>query len=119
MLTSVVGAYKPALEEIFNTQADILTYDDKEIKPIVSQRSEPQPNRYNRTEEQGLRYNLTGEQACSVLLEPHNSTTYVHSYRYCKQGVSKNRSLNITHQTQLDHSLQGFYSIVCRVTVYC
>ena len=62
MLTSVVCASKPTLEESFQAQADILTLSDEDSKPIVSQRSEPQPNRYHRTEEQGLRYNLIGEQ---------------------------------------------------------
>ena len=61
-LTSVVGASKPTLEESFQVRADIFILSDEDSKPIVSQRSELQPNRYYRTEEQGLRYNLTGEQ---------------------------------------------------------
>ena len=61
-LTSVVGATNPALEESFQVRADILFSSDEDSKPIVSLRSEPQPNRYHRTEEQGLRYNLIGEQ---------------------------------------------------------
>ena len=61
-LTSVVGATKPTLEESFQVRADILFSSDEDSKPIVSRRSEPQPNRYHRTEEQGLRYNLIGEQ---------------------------------------------------------
>ena len=60
-LTSVVGASKPTLDESFQARADI-TSSDADSKPIVSQRSEPQPNRYHRTEEQGLWYNLIGEQ---------------------------------------------------------
>ena len=60
-LTSVVGASKPTLEESFQARAHIFSSDD-DSKPIVSQRNEPQPNRYHRTEEQGLRYNLIGEQ---------------------------------------------------------
>ena len=61
-LTSVVGASKPTLEESFQAQADIFISSDEESKSIVSQRSEPQRNRYHRTQEQGLRYNLIGEQ---------------------------------------------------------
>ena len=59
-LTSVVGTFKPTLEESFQARADIFISSDED--PIVSQRSEPQRNRYHRTEEQGLRYNLIGEQ---------------------------------------------------------
>ena len=61
-LTSVVGTSKPTLEESFQARADIFNSSDEESKPIVSQRSEPQPNRYYRTKEQGLRYNLIGQQ---------------------------------------------------------
>ena len=61
-LTSVVGASKPTLEESFQARADIYISSDEDSKPIVSQRSEPQPNRYHRTEVQGLRYNLIGQQ---------------------------------------------------------
>ena len=61
-LTSVVGAFKPTLEESFQDGADIFISSDEDSEPIVSLRSEPQPNRYHRTEEQGLRYNLIGEQ---------------------------------------------------------
>ena len=61
-LTSVVGSSKPTLEESFQARADIFNSSDEESKPIVSQRSEPQRNRYHRTQEQGLRYNLIGEQ---------------------------------------------------------
>ena len=61
-LTSVVGASKPTLEESFQDGADIFISSDEDSEPIVSLRSEPQPNRYHRTEEQGLRYNLIGEQ---------------------------------------------------------
>ena len=61
-LTSVVGTSKPTLEESFQARADIFISSDEDSKPIVPQRSEPQPNRYHRTEEQGLRYNLIGEQ---------------------------------------------------------
>ena len=60
-LTSVVGTSKPTLEESFQARADIFISSDEESEPIVSQRSEPQRNRYHRTEEQGLRYNLIGE----------------------------------------------------------
>ena len=60
-LTSVAGTSKPALEESFQARADIFISSDEESKPIVSQRSEPQPNRYHRTEEQGQRYNLIGQ----------------------------------------------------------
>ena len=55
VLTSVVGASKPTLEESFRARADIFTLSDEDSKPIVSQRSVPQPNRYHRAEEQGLR----------------------------------------------------------------
>ena len=61
-LTSVVGTSKPTQEESFQARADIFISSDEDSKLIVSQRSEPQPNRYHRTEEQGLRYNLIGEQ---------------------------------------------------------
>ena len=61
-LTFVIGASKPTLEEGFDARADIYISSDEDSKPIVSQRSEPQPNRYHRTKEQGLRYNLIGEQ---------------------------------------------------------
>ena len=63
-LTSVVGTSKPTLEESFQARADIFISSDEDSKPIVSQRSEPQRNRFiiDRTEEQGLRYNLIGEQ---------------------------------------------------------
>ena len=57
-LTSVVGASKPTLEESFQARADIFISSDEDSKPIVSLRSEPQPNRYHRTEEEGIRYNL-------------------------------------------------------------
>ena len=60
-LTSVVGTSKPTLEESFQVGADIFISSDEESKPIVSQRSEPQRNRYHCTEEQGLRYNLIGQ----------------------------------------------------------
>ena len=60
-LTSVVGTSKPTLEESFQVGTDIFISSDEESKPIVSQRSEPQRNRYHRTEEQGLRYNLIGQ----------------------------------------------------------
>ena len=60
-LTSVVSTFQPTLEESFQARADIFISSDEESKPIVSQRSEPQRNRYHRTEEQGLRYNLIGE----------------------------------------------------------
>ena len=61
-LTSVVSASKPTLKESFQGRGDIFISSDKDSKPIVSQKSEPQRNRYHRTEEQGLRYNLIGEQ---------------------------------------------------------
>ena len=61
-LTSVVGASKPTLGESFQAQADIFISSDEDSKPIVSQRSELQRNRYHRTDEQGLRYNLIGQQ---------------------------------------------------------
>ena len=61
-LTSVVGASKPTLGESFQARADIFISSDEDSKPIVSQRSELQRNRYHRTEEQGLRYNLIGQQ---------------------------------------------------------
>ena len=61
-LTSVVGASKPTLEESFYARADIYNSSDDDSKPIVSQRNEPQLNRYHCTKEQGLRYNLIGEQ---------------------------------------------------------
>ena len=61
-LTSVVGVSKPTLEESFQARADVFISSDEDSKPIVSLRSEPQPNRYHRTEEQGLQYNLIGEQ---------------------------------------------------------
>ena len=55
-LTSEVGTSKPTLEELsFVARAYILISSDEDSKPIVSQRSEPQQNRYHRTEEQGLR----------------------------------------------------------------
>ena len=62
VLTSMVSTSKPTLEESFQARADIFISSDEESKPIVSQRSEPQPNRYHRTEEQVLQYNLIGEQ---------------------------------------------------------
>ena len=58
----MVDASKATLEEGLATVADIIISSDEDSKPIVSQRSEPQPNRYHRTEEQGLQYNLIGEQ---------------------------------------------------------
>ena len=61
-LTSVVGGSKLTLEGSFQARADIFISSDKDSKPIVSRRSEPQPNLYHRTEEQGLRYNLIGQQ---------------------------------------------------------
>ena len=61
-LKSVVSTSKPTLEESFQARAGIFISSDEESKPIVSQRSEPQRNRYHRTEEQVLRYNLIGEQ---------------------------------------------------------
>ena len=60
-LISVVGTSKPTLEESFQARADIFILSDEESKSIVSQRSEPQRNRYHHTEEQGLRYNLIGQ----------------------------------------------------------
>ena len=69
-LTSVVGVSKPTLDESFNARADISTSSAVDSKTIVSQRSEPQPNRYHRTEEQGLRNNLIGEQSSSVRASP-------------------------------------------------
>ena len=62
VLTSVVSTSKRTLEESFHARADIFISSDEDSKPIVSQRSEPQQNRYHRTEGQGLRYNLIGEQ---------------------------------------------------------
>ena len=61
-LTSVAGDSKPTLEGSFQAREDIFISSDEDSKPIVSWRSEPQPNRYHRTEEQGLRYNLIGQQ---------------------------------------------------------
>ena len=51
-LTSVADASKPTLEESFQARTDIFISSDEDSKPIVSQRSEPQRNRYHRTEEQ-------------------------------------------------------------------
>ena len=48
-LTSVVGASKPTLDESFQARADIFISTDEDSKPIVSQRSESQRNRYHRT----------------------------------------------------------------------
>ena len=56
----MVGTSKPTLEERFQARAHIFVSSDDDSKPIVSQRSEPQRNRYDHTEEQGLRYNLIG-----------------------------------------------------------
>ena len=78
-LAFVVGASKPTLEESFDARADIFISSDEDSKQIVSQRSEPQPNRYHRTKEQVLRYNLIGEQIGRVLFEPR----YSPSYPYC------------------------------------
>ena len=49
----MVDASKATLAEGFDTVADIIISSDEDSKPIVSQRSEPQPNRYHRIEEQG------------------------------------------------------------------
>ena len=60
VLTSLVGTSKPTLEESFQARVDIFISSDEDSKPIVSQRSKPQRNRYHCTKEQGLRYNLIG-----------------------------------------------------------
>ena len=101
-LTSVVGASKPTLKESFDSRADIFISSDEDSKPIVSQRSEPQPNRYHRTEEQGLRYNLIGSKD-RVLIEP----LYSPSCRYCSEfgRVRKQGTLCIL--------LKGFVPCAC------
>ena len=50
----MVGTSKPTLEERFQARAHIFVSSDDDSKPIVSQRSEPQRNRYDHTEEQGI-----------------------------------------------------------------
>ena len=61
----------PTLEESFDAQAGFFTSSVEDSKPILSQRSEPQPNRYHRNEEQGLRYNVIGEQIIEFCLTIH------------------------------------------------
>ena len=80
-LTSVMGASKLTLDESFQARADIFISSDENSKPIVSQRTEPQRNRYHRTEEQGLRYNLIGKHIGWVLFKPRNPP----SYWYCSE----------------------------------
>ena len=62
VLTSVMGTSKPTLDVSFQARADIYILSDEDSKPNMSQRGEPQRNRYHRTEEQGLRYNSMGQQ---------------------------------------------------------
>ena len=65
-LTSVVGTSKPTLEELsFVARAYILILSDEDSKPIVSQRSEPQQNRYHPMivlKSKGYGHSLIGQQ---------------------------------------------------------